>query len=380
MRQKRWGAGILAVFALVAVACADDGGADTTVATPETTAATSETTAARPETTAATPGAGKTPGAGATVSLARAPWDTGYFQAAVYKALLEELGYTVTDPSQAELVPAEFYPALAEGEYDLWVNGWFPIHHDEFLLGELPDGTLIGDKAQKIGAQIPAGGLQGFVVDLATAMQHGITMLDDIGDNPAIAAVFDTDGDGKADLAGCNDGWGCQPIINDTIELNGWTETIEQKSGEYSALWTDVLARAGRGESVLAYTWTPSAYITQLIPGQDVIWLSLSQPLPDQVGAAALPPEQCPGQPCEMGFVAADIHVVANKTFLDSNPAAKRLFELVAIPVIDVALQNVRMGNGEDTQPEIDRHAQEWIQANQDIVTGWLTEAHSAAD
>lgn len=326
---------------------------------------------ATPETTAATPEASGKPGEGVTVRLARANWDTGYFQAAVYKMLLEELGYMVTDPSEAELAPTEFYPALAEEEYDLWVNGWFPIH-DEFLAAE-------SDKIQKIGTQMPAGALQGFLVDTLTAREHGITMLDDIANDPAIAALFDVDGNGKADIFGCNDGWGCQITINETIELNGWTETIEQKSAEYSALWADAVARAGRGEPVLAYTWTPTAYITQLIPGQDVIWLSLSQPLPNQVGAAPLPAEQCPGQPCELGFAAADIQVVANNTFLDANPAAQRLLELVTIQVIDVALQNVRMSNGEDTQIDIDRHAEEWIQANDNTVTTWLTEAQSAA-
>ena len=63
--------------------------------------------------------------------------------------------------------------------------------------------------------------------------------------------------------------------------------------------------------------------------------------MPDQIGAAALPAEQCPGQPCEMGFVAADIRVVARNEFLSANPAAARLLELVTIPVVDVALQNL---------------------------------------
>ena len=179
------------------------------------------------------------------MSLARANWDTGYFQAAVYKTLLEELGYSVTDPSAAELIPAEFYPALAEAKYDLWVNGWFPLH-DEFLAGELPSGSLVGDNDQKIGAEMPAGGLQGFVIDVATATKYGITMLDDIGNDPAIAALFDTDGDGKADITGCNEGWGCQITINDTIEFNGWSDTIEQKSGDYPALWAEVVVHAGR--------------------------------------------------------------------------------------------------------------------------------------
>ena len=63
-----------------------------------------------------------------TVRMARANWSTGYMQAAIYRTLLQELGYDVSDPAEAELGPATFYPALGEGEYDFWVNGWFPIH------------------------------------------------------------------------------------------------------------------------------------------------------------------------------------------------------------------------------------------------------------
>ena len=318
------------------------------------------------------------PGEGVSVNMARANWSTGYFQAEVYKALLEDLGYEVSDPSQAELGPDIFYVGLAGGDFDFWVNSWFPIHHN-FLAGELADGSTVSDHVSIVGEEMLAGGLQGFMADKATADANGVVDLSDIGDNPAVAALFDTDGNGKADLFGCNDGWGCQIVINDTIAQNGWEDTIEQVSGDYSALWLDVVARYERGESVLTYTWTPSAYITQLVPGRDVIWLSVPNPLDSQRGAAALPADQCPGQPCEMGFTAADILVTANNDFLTANPSAGVLFEQVKIGVIDVALQNVRMDGGENSQADIARHAQEWIEANQDTVDGWLAAARSAS-
>ena len=66
-------------------------------------------------------------------------------------------------------------------------------------------------------------------MDKATADANGIVDLSDIGDNPAVAALFDTDGNGKAELFGCNDGGGCQIVINDTIALNGW-KTPSSKS------------------------------------------------------------------------------------------------------------------------------------------------------
>ena len=313
------------------------------------------------------------PGEGVTVSMARANWSTGYMQAAIFRALLQELGYTVNDPAEAELSPATFYPALGEGEYDFWVHGWFPNHTP------LIEEAGADDSVQPIGREIVAGGLQGFIVDIASADAHGITTLDDIGDNPEIAALFDVDGNGKADLMGCNDGWGCQVVINETIALNGWEDTIEQISAEHAALFADTVGRHGRGEPILQYIWTPGAFTAELVPGTDVIWVSVSNPIETQVGAAALPADQCPGQPCEMGFVPADILVVANNEFLDANPAAAKLLELIEIPVLDIALQNLAYDSGANTEADVQAAAADWIAANRAAIDQWLAEARNAA-
>src|SRR5690606_208577 len=67
------------------------------------------------------------PGAGTTVRMAQATWDTGWFPAAVYKQVLEKLGYTVEGPTTLDNPP--FYQAVSQGDLDLWVNGWFPLHN-----------------------------------------------------------------------------------------------------------------------------------------------------------------------------------------------------------------------------------------------------------
>ena len=67
-------------------------------------------------------------GEGTTINMARANWSTGYFQAQVYKQLLEELGYTVSGPSEFELGPSLAYLAMAQGDFDFWVNSWYPYH------------------------------------------------------------------------------------------------------------------------------------------------------------------------------------------------------------------------------------------------------------
>jgi glycine betaine/proline transport system substrate-binding protein len=64
---------------------------------------------------------------------------------------------------------------------------------------------------------------------------------------------------------------------------------------------------------------------------------------------------------------------------LAKNPAAKRFFELVEIPIGDVNAQNLRQHNGEDKPEDIRRHAEEWIAANKAKFDSWIAEAVKAA-
>jgi glycine betaine/proline transport system substrate-binding protein len=88
----------------------------------------------------------------------------------------------------------------------------------------------------------------------------------------------------------------------------------------------------------------------------------------------------CLESPCDTGFGVNDIRVVANTSFLEANPAAARLFELVEIPLEDIAAQNARMTAGEDSSTDIHRHAEEWIENHRIQVDQWLQEARAAQD
>ena len=54
------------------------------------------------------------------IKMAKANWDTGYFQAEIYKQALEKMGHTVTEPKAIK--PSVFYVAAAAGDLDLWVT------------------------------------------------------------------------------------------------------------------------------------------------------------------------------------------------------------------------------------------------------------------
>jgi len=89
--------------------------------------------------------------------------------------------------------------------------------------------------------------------------------------------------------------------------------------------------------------------------------------------------EGCVDDPCALGWKANDIRPVANKEFLEANPAVKSLLESARVPILDIFAQNAKMNEGEDSPEDIQRHASEWIENNSDLVNGWLEKAREAA-
>ena len=325
-----------------------------------------------------------TPGAGASVTMARANWSTGYMQAAIYAALLGELGYEVSDPSDLELAPSNAYVAMANGEFDFWVNGWFP-NHNSFVAGPMPDGSLVSDHVTTVGFEMRTGGLQGILTNKSLADEHGIATLDQILNDSELAALYDADdstpNDGIVQILGCPEGWGCHDNINSWIANAGWTNVEQVPVGSYDALIADAISRDQAGKAYLVYTWAPSAYVGDLRPGDNAVWLSTSDESvsPTQVeGPSILGEGQCSAAPCNLGWDAADIRVVANNDFLAANPAAAALFELFTISPVDVALQNVRYSLGEDSEADVRSHADAWIASNRDLVNSWLLAARVA--
>jgi glycine betaine/proline transport system substrate-binding protein len=327
----------------------------------------------------ATPAAPLAPGQGIEIQMARANWSTGYFQAAVASMMLEELGYTVADPTNNEAGPPDFYSGLASGEYHLWVNGWFP-NHDVFLAEALPEGGTVGSEVTVVGSVVVSGAFQGFLTDIATADEYDIQHFEDIAENPAVAAMYDTNGDGTADITGCDEGWGCHTIINEMITANGWEATLSQNAGDFAVLFAETVSSYEAGEPVLTYVWAPSGYIAQLVPGDDVIWLGFRDPQAVGPQVIPFPPQQCPGQPCDLGLQRNSVGAVVNNEFLAANPAVAALFEVFSLPMADIAVQNLRMLLGEDSEAEIRLEAGEWIASNRIVVDSWLTYAREAAE
>lgn len=315
--------------------------------------------------------------AASAINMARPTWDTGWFQAEVYRELLTELGYSVKAPKT--LSNEEFYDQAAAGEMDLWASGWFPLH-DRYL-----DRPEIAEAVEPVGFEVPGGALQGYLVDQATAERLNIQSLADVA-RPEVIEALDSDGNGKADLIGCNAEWACAEVIDYHLQEYGLDDVVDYVQGDYAPLIAAAIARQQQGESILFYTWTPNWTVNELLPGEDVVWI--------EVPYASLPPGQknlesetvmtgitgCVADPCTLGFPRNDIRVVANSEFLVANPAVRSLLEQVTIPLTDIATQNALMISGEGDEEDIRRHAQDWIAANRSTVNDWLATARTTGE
>jgi glycine betaine/proline transport system substrate-binding protein len=315
------------------------------------------------------------PGKGVTVQPARATWNTGFFQEALVRKGLEELGYEVKKPK--DLQNPIFYKTVTLGDVDYWTNGWFPNHDSQ-----LPKNFY--DHADKYGYVVKSGGLQGYLVSREHVEQFNIRSLDDFR-REEVKKAFDVNGDGKADLTACPPGWGCENVISHHMEVYDLDDHINPIKASYEAGMAAALARYKNGEPIFFYTWAPNWTIFKLQPGRDVMWINVPEIIPKESQESAVDRMTATGiegavtDPIKLGFVVSDIRIVANREFIEKNPAAKRFFEVFTLPLRDINEQNTKMDDGEKSQRDIERHADEWIAENRGTWNSWLEEARQAA-
>jgi len=306
------------------------------------------------------------PGAGVTVQPIKSSIAEETFQTLLVMRALEALGYEVKPIKEVEY--AAGHVAIANGDATFMADHWDPLHIDFF---EKAGGAA---KLYREGVYSP-GALQGYLIDKETADKHGITNLGQLKD-PAIAKLFDADGNGKADLAGCNPGWGCEKVIEHHLDAYGLRDVVEHKQGAYSAIIADTIARFRQGQPVLYYTWTPYWVSGVMVPNKDVIWLQV--PFSSLPGARKDVDTSLPDG-SNYGFQANNQRIVANRAFAEANPAAAKLFAEMKLSANDISAQNLRMRDGEKSEADIARHTDAWIKANQATFDGWLEAARQAA-
>lgn len=278
---------------------------------------------------------------------------------------LRELGYKVQEPKETEY--GVMMVALANGDADFTVHLWDKLH-DKFYRQAGGDDVMI-----KAGDIMP-GVLQGYLIDKKTAEAHNIKYITDLK-KPEIAKLFDTDGDGKADMTGCNPGWGCELVIDHHMKAYDLGKSIKVNQGSYFALMADTITRYKEGKPIFYFTWVPQWIATVLVEDKDVVWLEVPKTdLPDGNNDVDT---LYKGK--NLGFAVDKIEAVVNKEFAEENPAALKFLSVMQISTADESAQNLRMQQGEKKPADITRHAKEWVAAHRQQFDTWLQAARAPA-
>ncbi|MBE7383131.1 MAG: glycine betaine/L-proline ABC transporter substrate-binding protein ProX [Leptolyngbya sp. SIO1E4] len=307
------------------------------------------------------------PGEGITIRPGTSDWIEERYQAEIINIGLEELGYEVED-IQEVAYPA-LHVAVANGDLD------YTPSHIEKSHANLFDNAGGDETLERVGTLFPI--IKGYQISKAIADEYQISSLEQFQD-PEIAELFDRDGDGKADLVGCDPGWSCASAIDHQLDAYELQDTVEHVQGQYTVLLADTITRHQQGEPIFYHAYNPHWISTVLNPDQDVIWLEVPfTTYPADRGTITEADTTVDGK--NLGLLTDSYRVVASDEFLDANPAAQRWFELVTIPVADMNAVSLRIEDGENTPEDIRRHAEEWVAQNQEQVDQWLEEARQAA-
>lgn len=317
------------------------------------------------------------PGKGETVAFAQGDWlGANYVQSQIIDIALETLGYK---PDLKTLASSAFLQAAAQGDLAFAADLNFPQREPAFkkVEGEM---MTIGTGA------IIEGGINGYLIDRKTAEAHGITNVEQLKD-PKIAALFDTDGDGKANLVSCDPGWSCGDVVNHQIKAFGLADTVEAVQGKYEPLMAESVARVQRGQPTLYYAWSPSWVMDALVPGKDVVWLPVPfDSLPEGMNAGGRTSlikgvVGCAGgaDPCHMAIGAWTYQAVANRAFAAKHPDVVKLLEVARWPIATWSAWEAKINQDGSNNRDIRKLAKAWIAEHQAEFDGWIAEAKAAS-
>jgi len=258
------------------------------------------------------------------------------FQTELVSKALEKLGYDVQPTREVDYNVG--YTTLAAGDATFTAVNWSPLHDEMYKAAG-------GDKVFYREGTYVTGAAQGWLIDKKTAEKYHITNIEQLKD-PKLAKLFDTNGDGKADLTGCTPGWGCEAALNEQLKAYGLENTVTHNQGNYSAMIADTITRYKEGKPIFYYTWTPYWVSNVLVPGKVPV---------------------------------STMHIVANKAWAEKNPAAAKLFAIMKLPLKDINAQNAAMHAGKNSDADISAQTDGWIKAHQEQFDGWVKEAAAAA-
>ena len=247
-------------------------------------------------------------------------WDEGIAASELWKAVLEEEGYSV-DLAYAD--PAAAYTGIAQGDYDLTLDTWLPLTHADYM-------DTYGDELVDLGAWNDEAKL--------TIAVNEDAPIDSLTELAANADLFGNR------LVGIEAGSGLVTVTQDDVIPGYGLEGMDFVTASTPAMLTELQAATDAGRDVAVTLWRPH-------------WAYNAFPIKDLEDPDGL-----------LGD-AEGIHTVTSTAFAEEFPEVSRWLEEFRMDnELLYSLEDAMFGayDGDDYGPVV----AEWIADNRDWVDG----------
>ncbi len=256
---------------------------------------------------------------------------------------------------------ATIFQAMDQGKGDIDVHPdvWLP--NQESFTKKYVDGAGTVTLSQN-----PYQGNQGFCVSKAFGEANNITDIADLG-RPDVAALMDSDGDGKGEMWIGAPGWASANVNEVKTRDYGLLDFIEPIRAEESVKTARIKDSIAKGEGYAFYCYKPHA-----------VWFMfdvemLTEPKFDPAKYVMVQPSD-DADWYEKSSVATkdalkNVQIAWSNSLEDRSPAIAEFFANFQLTADDVsALAYEISAKGRDAADV----AKDWVNANSDKVDGWL--------
>ena len=272
------------------------------------------------------------------------------------EALVENLGLDVQLQNGSNPI---IFEAMDKGSMDVMPEVWLPNQqnlYDNYVENKGTVELNPNGVPAKQGLCAPA-----YVVD-----EMGVASVDDLTD-PAKAALFDTDGDGKGNM------W-----VGNPGDASGNVEKIKAKSYGYdqtmnTEVYDEVVNFANLGNAVKAHKpWISACYSPHYIFAlYDLKWLK--EPAYDASKWHVVQPTDDPNwlskSSAPVAWPAASVHVAYRKALDTDKPEVAAFLRNIKLTDEEVSAMTKALVI-DKIDPEA--FAKKWVQDHQSEITGWF--------
>ena len=303
--------------------------------------------------------AGVSSASAADIVIAQPNWPSAAVTANVMKVIIEEnLGLSVELQNGNNAV---IFEAMDGGSMHVHPEVWLPNHqnfHDTYV----EEKKTVKPSRHEVEAVI------GICVPRAFGEANNITSIEDLTD-PAIAALFDTDGDGKGELYIGQTGWSSSNVERIRAKSYGYQETMEMVEMDEALAYVNLNNASQSGGA-----WVGSCYTPHYVFAQNDL-LILKEPEHDASQWNVLQPTDDPNwlenSSAPVGWPAAFIRPYFATALEESFPEVASLIFNMALDSDTISAMTLAVASEKQDPAE---YAKKWVSDNNDRVLGWLAD------